>query len=249
MRRDIMKKTSTIIRVLTAACLAAQLQACAAVNPKTLTRERARAAIQNAKAFNSPAVIALESSDNVLVEASALDEPEPTEKAIQYFYDDRPALALMRHLGLVEARATVRKRPESGFRGKPFPWHFSVTTELTAEGRRAAAEAGADSKPEGIPIFRREVVEVTALTAPQGGRAQADFTWRRVPTEAGEALDPTKAAHKALPPELQQALGKRRGMPGTAFYSGGVLQSYDEVRKGLADFQLFDDGWRAVSLR
>jgi hypothetical protein len=244
-----MKKTSTIIRLLTATCLAAHLQACAAANPKTLTRERARSAIQNSKSFNSPAVIALESSDNVLVEASSLDEPEPTAKAIQYFYDDRPALALLGYLGLVDARATVRKRPEPNFRGKPFSWVFSVTTELTAEGRRMAAEAGASGKPEGIPIFKREVVEVTALTAPQGGRAQADFTWKRVPTHVGEALDPKQDAYKALPVELQQALGKRRGMPGTAFYSGGLLQSYDEVRKGIADLQLFDDGWRVVALR
>jgi hypothetical protein len=245
----IMKKAPTITRVLAAAFLVAQLPACAAVNPKTLTRERARSAIQNSKSFSSPAVIALESSDNVLVEATSLDEPEPTAKAIQYFYEDRPALALLAHLGLISARATVRKRPEPNFRGKPFPWHFSVTTELTAEGKRMAAEAGATGKPEGIPTFRREVIEVTALTAPQGGRAQADFTWKRVPTRVGEALDPGRDAHKALPVELQQALGKRRGMPGTAFYSGGLLQSYDEVRKGIADLQLFDDGWRVVALR
>jgi hypothetical protein len=244
-----MKKRLTSIRALTVACLALQLQACAAMNPKTLTRERARSAIQNAKAFSSPTVIELEGSDNVLVEASALDEPEPTERAIQYFYEDRPALALMRHLGLVEARATVRKRPEPGFRDKLLSWYFSVRTELTAEGKRLAAEAGAGGKPEGVPVFRREVVEVTALTEPQGGRAQADFTWKRVPTKAGEALDPKRDAHKALPVELQQALGKRRGMPGTAFSSGGVFQTYDEVRKGVADLQLFDDGWRVVALR
>lgn len=230
-------------------CLAAQLLSCAAADPKALTRERARSAIQNAKAFKSPTVIELEGSDNVLVEASSLDEPEPTERAIQYFYEDRPALALMHHLGLISARATVRKRPEPGFRDKLLSWYFSVRTELTPEGKRAASEAGADSKPEGVPIFRREVVEVTALTAPQGGRAQADFTWRRVPTKAGEALDPKRDAHKSLPVELQQALGKRRGMPGTAFSSGGVLHNFDEVRKGVADLQLFDDGWRVVALR
>lgn len=43
------------------------------------------------------------------------------------------------------------------------------------------------------------MIEVTGLTTPKVGEAGSDFTWKDVPTPAGEAFDPTTDTYRGLP--------------------------------------------------
>jgi len=223
---------------LTAVCLVALLQGCAALSSKELSRSRALSLLSEHSMFKKPSVLSMSEAEKFPVPAESADEPEPKERAIELFFEDRPAMGVLRQLGLVEATAAAVKRPEVlAYTGRLTMWTFRITPRLTAKGKKAASEANGSGE-EAIPLLRREIVEVTGLTKEGENRARAEFRWRSVPTPVGEAFDPTSRAFQSLPEKLRQRISQPN------ILGNSLKLNFIETSKAVAYFQLYDDGWR-----
>ena len=224
---------------LSAVSFVAPLQGCAALNPKELTRASALSLLRAHSMFKKPAALPLSVAEKFPVPAESADEPEPVERAIGLFFEDRPAMGVLRHLGLVEAAAVAVEKPQRlAYTGYLTMWQFKITPRLTAEGKKAVRAAGGEGETA-VPLLRREVVEVTGVTKEGANSARVDFTWKSLPTPAGEAFDPTRPAFKSLPPALQQKLTRVNVL------GNSLKMSFGEVRRASARMRLYDDGWRA----
>jgi hypothetical protein len=235
-----MKRILLSLSALTVVCLIALLQGCSAVNPKELTRDRARQLIEGDKSFSQPYVIRLEGSEKFIVPAESADEAPPDARAVELFYHDYPLTAALHQLGVVEAQATAQKRPEVlAFTGRLTSWEYKIQTRLMAKGVEWAG-----GRTDGLPLYKREVTEVTGVTAGESGRAQAEFKWKRVPTPLGEALDPEGGTFQSLPAQVQSGIKRSISRFGNA-----LPTSYRHMNSGRAELQLFDDGWRLDSVQ
>lgn len=243
--------------------LIALVSGCA--DSKELTRSRAASLISNSKEFKEPAAIVLRNEyGEVSVPAQSKDEEETVAqpRAVDAFLDNHPALAVLNHLGIIEVTAEVSQKPQvikapeikverpGGITSRtPLgedrlePWKFQIRVSLTEQGKKAAG-----SNSQSIPLFTKRVVEVTGVIKTQNGGAQAEFTWQPVPTDVGKSFDPTSEEYKKLPPQLQQGLKKPIGLLQRTPLAdtSGINTS---VRKGVAYFQLYDDGWRIISIQ
>ena len=218
----------------------ALLSGCGGSDPKQLTRERARHLIEADKSFGEPYRIKLEGSGKFIVPAESADEPPPDARAVELFYKNYPLSAALNQLGLVEIKATALKRPEvSAYTRWVSPWEYKVETRLTAKGAEMAGE-----RKDSLPLYKREVAEVTGVTVGEAGSAQAEFKWKRVPTPLGEALDPEGATFRSLPEQVQGGIKKSYSRFGNA-----LPTSYKHVNGGRAEFRLFDEGWRLEFIR
>lgn len=223
--------------------LIAPLQGCAALNPKELTRSRAHAILREHGMFKKPAVLPISEAEKFPVPAVSAVEPEPKDRALEQFFEDRPEMGVLRHLGLVEATATAVERPKVlPYTGRLTMWTFKITPRLTAKGKKAVSVAGGEGE-DSVPALRREIIEVTGLKKEGEGRAEVEFTWKSVPTAAGEAFDPTSATFKTLPPQLQQKITH------VNILGNSLKMEFGKVRKATAYFQLYDDGWRVDHIR
>jgi hypothetical protein len=221
--------------------------------------------ISEAKEFKEPAAVALRDEyENIFVPAQSEDEEETVAKAraVEAFLDNHPALAVIQNIGIIEVTAQVIQKPKTikapeirversdGTTGRSpvgsdrlEPWKFAVSVILTDKGKKEAGSGGLT-----IPLYTRRVIEVTGIIPTQNGGAQADFTWRAVPNSIGEAFDPTSAAYKNLPPKLQQLLKKPAGLlQKTPFADTSEINT--SIRKGVAYFQRYDDGWRLIGIQ
>jgi hypothetical protein len=232
---------------------------------KELTRSRAAALINDAKEFKKPAAIVLRNDyGGATVSAQSEDEQEAAAqpRAIEAFLGDHPALAVLKHLGIIEVTAQVTQkpkvikapeirveRPNGNTARSPLgrdslaPWKFAIRVNLTEKGKQVA---GSDERS--IPLYTKRLEEVTGIVKTQNGGAQAEFTWRAMPTAVGEAFDPTSEAYKNLPPELQQGLKKPIGLlQRTPLADTSEINT--GIRKGTAYFQRYDEGWRLLSIQ
>jgi hypothetical protein len=236
------------------------------VESKELTRARALSLIREAKEFKKPISIAIRSGDTVTVEAKAADEleQEAQARAVEAYLDNHPVMAVLNYLRLIEVKADVTEKPKvikapeiivnrpngtvarsSVGNDRLEPWKFLIRTNLTGEGKKVARE-----DDHSILLYTKEVIEVTGITNSAGrvGQAQAEFTWRAVPTSVGEAFDPTSQTYKNLPAKLQQALRQPVGsLKHPPFTSTSEIDS--SIRKGAASFQRYDDGWRLLGIQ
>lgn len=225
---------------------------------KELTRSRALALIKSSKEFKEPATISLIKSKDIAVPAKSEEDPEPEAqaRAIELFYEDHPTMGVLQHLGIVEVKATLIKKPQKTEQKIPFaraivkiePWQFNVTTSLTDKGREMNQKAGKDKNEQAVVLYQKEVVEVTGITNSGENRAQAKFTWRAIPTVVGEAFDTKSQTYQSLPPKLQQLVSGPRGVFQLAPLSSTLGTGYGE-KKAMAIFQRYDDGWRFVGVQ
>lgn len=256
-------KTEYTIRLLLISCIITLCSNCA--QSKDLNRSRASALISTSKEFKELAAILLRDDyGEVSIPAQSKDDEESVAqtRAVEDFLENHPALAVLQHLGLIEvtAQATQKtkvikapeikvERPDGTTARSPLgsdslaPWKFAIRVNLTEKGKK---EAGSDGHT--IPLFTKRLIDITGIITTQNGGAQAEFTWRAVPTSVGEAFDPTSAAYKSLPPKLQQGLRKPTGL-----LQKTPLAETTEIntvtRKGVAYFQRYDDGWRLISIQ
>lgn len=229
--------------VLSAACVIAPVQGCVALDPQGLTRPRALSLLRGHDMFKKPAPLPLSVAEKFPVPAEKADEPEPVERALGLFFEDRPVMGVLHHLGLIEATAAAVERPQRlAYTGYLTAWKFRVTPRLTAKGRKAVRAAGGAGE-DSVPAFRREVVEITGIRKEGAGRAEVEFTRRAVPTEVGEAFDPTSDTFKSLPPNLQQKVTRVNVL------GNSLKTTFGEARRATARLQLYDDGWRVEYIR
>ncbi|HEX8163538.1 MAG TPA: hypothetical protein VF538_16835 [Pyrinomonadaceae bacterium] len=215
-------------------------------NMGDLTRDNARKLIEDSERFKAPLVVILKDQKELPLRPESPDETEQEARArvIDMHLSSNPALAVLRRLGYTEVRATLVRHARVPDRALPEPWVFNLELTLTDKGREAAKSQGlTDDKT--VPLARREVVEVTGVRK-EGIRGEAEFTWKAVPTEAGQAFDLTSDTFKSLPPELREALTKARGIG--PFASSATID-WADVHKTSAVFQKYDDGWRLTGVR
>jgi hypothetical protein len=239
-----MKRASTVISVLAAIIIVAFPQGCAAFSSKELTRQRALALIRGHKDFKSPAVVLVRDVEKFNVPALSEDEePVPYERAVERYFENYPEMGALRALGLVEAEVTLRDRPQMlPATRRLLDWRFSIDARLTAKGREAVRAAGGSGE-ETVPLFRREVLEITGLRKESATRAQADFTWKAVPTPVGEAFNPNSATFRNLPEGLRQKISR------PTIHGDTLKLEFGDVKRATAHFVLYDDGWRLESIR
>lgn len=244
-------------------CVIALSSNCA--QSKDLSRSRASTLISESKQFKEPAAVVLkEEYENISVPAQSEDEEEVVAQphAVEDFLENHPALAVLQHLGIIEVTAqAIQKpkiikapeikvdRPDGSIARSPLgkdslsPWKFVIRVNLTEKGKM---EAGSNGRT--ILLFTKRIIDVTGIITTQNGGAQAEFTWRAVPTSVGEAFDPTSASYKSLPPKLQQGLKKPIGLlQRTPLADTSEINT--AVRKAVAYFQRYDNGWRLISIQ
>jgi hypothetical protein len=233
-----MKRTLNLY-VLTAVCLITLLPGCAALNSKDLSRSRALALLREHKEFKTPKVLPLHDIDKFNIPALSEDEePVPYERTVETYFENYPNMRVLRELGLVEAEAALTDRPQALPRtGTLLGWRFSINTSLTAKGRETAKAEGGTGE-DAVPLFRKEILEVSGVRKESENRAQAEFTWKGVPTLIGEAFDPSSQAFKSLPAKLRQKVSQ------TTIFGDSLKLEFGKVRKAVGYFQLYDDGWR-----
>jgi hypothetical protein len=234
-------------------------------NSQELTRSRAASLIRESKDFKEPATVSLKSNNDIPVQAKSEEdlETDAQVQAVEAFLGDHPEMAVLRHLGLVEVKTTTIKRPVAikppefpvkrpeGITTKVSPrlptkfepWRFKIETVFTEKGKQLVGQTQGGVR-EGIPIFWREVIEVTGITSNQGGQAQAEFTWRTTPTKIGEVFDPTSEAFKALPENLQRTVREHHGL-----FSNTAAKSFGSVNRSVGIFRRYDDGWRLSAIQ
>jgi hypothetical protein len=239
-----MKRILLTLSALTVLCHVALLQGCSALNSKELTRARALDLLREHKEFKTPKVLPLRDLAEFVIPALSEDEdPVPYERAIATFFENYPDMGVLRELGLVEAVATLTGRPEAlPSTGTLYRWRFSVDVRLTGKGRQAVEAAGGTGEGS-FPLLRKEVLEVSGVTKVSDASDQADFTWKSVPTPIGEAFDPTSETFKRLPEKLRAKISQ------PTIFGNSLKLEFGKVRKAVADFQLYDDGWRVTLIR
>ena len=216
------------------------------VGTKDLTRESALKLIEDSERFKAPISADLKDQKELPLRPDSPDETEQEARArvVDMHLSSNPALAVLRHLGYAEVRATLVRHARVPDRALPEPWVFNLEPTLTDKGMEAAKSQGLTGD-KAMPLARREMVEVTGVRK-EGIRGEAEFTWKAVPTEVGKAFDPTSDTFKSLPPELRDALTKSRGIG--PFASSATID-WAGIHKSAAAFQRYDDGWRLTGVR
>ena len=233
------------LRALITAFVIAALPALA-VNcgaPQELTRAGAADLIRNSEDFRAPLTVTLPGKREWPTEARSADEPEEEARAraVDSYAKTNPEVAAFRHLGLIDFRARLVEGPSPAHAW----WRFELEPVLTEKGEQEAAAAGArDKKQKELAVARHELVEVTGVTAPQAGASQAEFTWRQVPTRAGEAFDPNGETYRSFPVWLRQLIA---GPPGG--FGRSAERGYGVALKGKALLRRYDDGWRVQHIQ
>jgi len=214
-----------------------------------LTRDSALKLIEESEKFKVPAAIVLKDENDLMFLPNSSDETESEaqSRAMDIYLSSNRGIAVLRHLGYVEVKAALVKPGKvegSGTFASRRPWVFKIEPELTNKGRDAAMSQGV-TENKAVILGRRKVIEVTGIRK-EGIQAAVDFTWKAVPTEAGEAFDPTNNTFKSLPPELQGELTKTQGI---GPFGSSMIVNWNETYKSTAGFQKYDDGWRLTSIR
>lgn len=240
MRRPLRGMLTTI---LAAVCVAAAfgLVACGS---KELNRSSAADVLEASDAFKNPVLIMLQPQyRQSLALGGAGGQTTPKEEvALRRFFESRPDLAVLSHLGLVEFQVTNIQYPDSAASS------VTVTATLTDAGRSASGDWEQAGDGWTIPVARRELVAVTGLTGGEGESktARVEYTWRWKPLGLGANFDMTSPDFQRLPESVRRSPGGAsfadalRGVGTVTFFEGGKLQ------KGSSTLQKYDDGWRVA---
>lgn len=201
---------------------------------RELTRERAAKLITDSKDFRAPVTLPLkrEVDWRLRAESEAEAEVEAQSRAIESYYQVYLQMAVLKQLGLIDLRVTLRRRPDENYRS----WSFNVEPLLTAKGEGLVSAGQEDEGKPAVPLAGKELIEVTGITKTLDVQARAEYTFREVPTEAGRAFVPSSPEYQGLPAQLRQALSGRNQM-----------MEFGKTKRGAAIFQLYDDGWRLVA--
>lgn len=211
---------------------------------KELNRSRAADVLESSEAFKSPVSITLrpEYRQSLTLAGTGSQTTPKEEFALKRFFESHPDLAVLDHLGLVQFKVTNIQYPDSA--SSP----VTVTATFTDEGRSASGDWQQSDGGWMIPVARRELVEVTGLTAGEGEAkmARVEYTWRWKPLGLGTNFDTTSDDYQRLPESVRRSPGGTsfadalKGVGAVTFFEGGKLQ------KGASTLQRYDDGWRVA---
>lgn len=115
---------------------------------------------------------------------------------------------------------------------------------LTEKGRQLWRELNLQIDEHAVPVATPQFLEITGIST-SGNASDVHFTWQWIPNEIGKALVIGSPEFQALPAELQAKLQQPIPAATAAFMGSNAGIDFGGVRQGIANFQLFDDGWRA----
>jgi hypothetical protein len=165
-----------------------------------------------------------------------MDEPEQEAqgRAVSEYARTSAEVAAFYQMELINLSATLVETPSPTH----VWWRFELKPVLTEKGEQEGGVNSQNNRGLEIPIASRELTEVTGITQKEGA-AQVEFTWKLVPTPAGEAFDSGSQTYRELPEWLRQMIVKAPGGFGKS-----AERRYGNIYKGKALLQLYDDGWR-----
>ncbi|HWS86433.1 MAG TPA: hypothetical protein VN282_05700 [Pyrinomonadaceae bacterium] len=220
---------------LTTLALLLSVAAAGCAGTRELTRIRAAEMISDSEDFRRPVSLPLKREVDWIVRAQSEGETEAEAeaRAVEKYYQVHSQMDVLRRLGLMGVRATVRRRPETDY----LTWVFDVEPLLTEKGARVAGGGGREGRGgPAVAIAAKEFIEVAGITEAGGAEARVEYRWREVPTEAGRAFVPGSPEYQALPAPLRQTLAGRN-----------QTKDFSQVKRGAAVFRLYDDGWRILA--
>lgn len=217
--------------------MAVSLLTAVCTSSKSLTRSSAAELIQSSNDFRLPITAHLPGKREWPTEARSLDEPEQEAqgRAVSEYARTSAEVAAFYQMGLINLSATLIEAPSPTH----VWWRFELKPVLTEKGTQEGGVNSQNNRGLEIPIARRELTEVTGIITQKEGAAQVEFTWKLVPTPAGEAFDSSSQTYRDLPEWLQQMIVKAPGGFGKS-----AERRYDDIHKEKVLLQLYDDGWR-----
>lgn len=223
-----------------------------------VTRSTAATAIEADKRYSAAMAVSVDVSgkfDNlggVTVYQTTSDDTAETAipRAKAFFAEKQPQFAVAEQLGYIKLYFEKPELIQAQMGEKNYDtalglWKFKTRGELTDKGKALWTDLKLSVSDQSLPLAVRQSPEITGIIDENPNNKRVDFTYKWEPTELGKAFDPSSSAFSKLPPELQEALKK------TQFnIFGGRNNSADftTVRKGIARFKKFDDGWRLADL-
>lgn len=169
-------------------------------------------------------------------------------RAVESWRDSYPYRAVLVELGLVEVKAQYVSTQMYGDREGRSTYDLQI--RLTPRGEQLWRDLGLEVDPAAVPLARRKLLQITGITggdAAKASRASAEFTWEWEPTQAGAAMTEGTAEFSHLPDRIKQMFESPESTPFPTFKSKVPLR-LTGVRRGVANCQLFDDGWRLDSI-
>ncbi len=115
---------------------------------------------------------------------------------------------------------------------------------LTEKGKQLWRDMNFEVADYAVPLAHAELIDITGIST-SGNASDVHFTWQWIPNDVGRALVIDSPEFKALPEDLQSKIRQPPPAATAAFASANSGINYGGVRKGIANFQLYDDGWRA----
>ncbi|MEJ7849358.1 MAG: hypothetical protein WKF92_14855 [Pyrinomonadaceae bacterium] len=224
------------------------------------TRSIAAEAIEQSRSYPAPAAMTIDIRGRLLnagATAWQISKDDTAEaaavRAKEGFMQRQPQIIVAEQLGFLNL---YFEKPELGPRSYSMPhelylqhfgiWEFHVRAELTETGRKLWQDLSLPENPEELPLAVRDSLNITGMSDANQTMKRVEFTYKWKPTELGEAFDPAGRAFAKLPEGLREALQKtQRNM-----FGGGNSNTadYNTLRRGVAHFKKFDDGWRISDL-
>lgn len=115
---------------------------------------------------------------------------------------------------------------------------------LTDKGKQLWSDLNLQVDDDAVPVAHAQFIEISGIST-SGNASDVHFTWQWIPNEIGKALVLGSPEFQALPAELQAKLRQPIPAATIAFQGSSAGIDFGGVRQGIANFQLFDDGWRA----
>lgn len=169
--------------------------------------------------------------------------------------DDPRTLTRAKAATMIKSSPTLRKTVDINFYlqsknpqilvARHFGYLEPDKLALTEKGKQLWRDLNLQVDEHAVPVAHSEFVEVTGIST-SGNGADAKFSWQRVPNEIGKALVIDSPEFKALPDDLQDKIRQPLKAVTPAFGGGNYGVVFGGLRQGIANFQLYDDGWRVT---
>ncbi len=223
-----------------------------------LSRSQTVTAIGEAANYKQAAATSIDVGmlTNAYARAWQLSKDEKEEAAVvrakEDFKTKQPQLVIAEQLGYIRLRYENPKMrgPEMGMPRDLYEkglgeWEFIPRAELTDAGRALWKDAGLNVNELALPLAVRGTPEITGIVDEDKITKKVELTYRWKPNKLGQSLDPNSATFAELPEDVKQIIKTPKF---NLFGTISQMVNFTEVRKGVAYFKKYDDGWRMQNL-
>ncbi|HEX7315883.1 MAG TPA: hypothetical protein VF297_18345 [Pyrinomonadaceae bacterium] len=217
---------------------------------KQLDRKTAAGIIRRSSPFTQPyKMIVKHGTDRRYLDPVSPDETrqQGEARAVESWRTSFPYRAVLVHLGLVTVRARYQSTTMYGEREGRSTYDLDI--DLTDAGRKLWQDLGMQVDPASIPLGRRRLVAITGIRgggAAKGSRATVEFTWEWELTTAGTTMSAGTPEFARLPDEVKTLFDSSQQVIPT--FKPKTPLNLIGAHQGVANFLLYDDGWRLDSI-